>query len=189
MFVNNTAESGNFMFTLFMISGSLGSQYVFQNTTDVTLSNVQSNRIYDKFISESSAEYDVENGSAFTETYTMGLNIKSSSDVLVTKKLKNIKLGTGNYKIGIEFNTAKNITREAGIIIASDPIYVNTYYVCCLELDATQLGGGNKSKVKLLKFNQNLGSQGSYGVDGYGDYGYGADGSEVVAASKIINIS
>jgi len=67
LYVNNTAESGNFMFTLFMISGSLGSEYIFQNTPDVTLSNVQSNRIFDNFADDSSAEYDVENGSAFTE--------------------------------------------------------------------------------------------------------------------------
>jgi len=30
LYVNNTAESGNFMFTLFMISGSLGSEYIFR---------------------------------------------------------------------------------------------------------------------------------------------------------------
>jgi len=55
---------------------------------------VQSNRIFDNFADDSSAEYDVENGSAFTETYravgSNGLEIKSSSDVLVTKKLKNL---------------------------------------------------------------------------------------------------
>ena len=148
-----------------MISGSLGSEYIFQNTTDVTLSNVQSNRIFDNFTVDSSAEYDVENGSSFTETYSAlgsnGLEIKSSSDVLITKKLKNLKLGTGNYKLKVQILPLKTITREAGIIIASDPTYVNTYYVCCLELDATQSSGGNLSKVKLLKFNQNAGSEGS----------------------------
>ncbi len=86
----------------------------------------------------------------------------------------------------IQIQSTKSVTREAGLIIAGDPNFNNTYYVCCLELDASQPNGGNKSKVKLLKFNQNLGSEGSYGTDGYGDYGYGADGSEVVAASKTI---
>ena len=190
LYVNNTAESGNFMFTLFMISGSLGSEYIFQNTPDATLSNVQSNRIFDNFADDSSAEYVVENGSAFTETYravgSNGLEIKSSSDVLVTKKLKNLKLGTGNYKLKVQILPLKNITREAGIIIAGDPTYDNTYYVCCLELDASQANGGNKSKVKLLKFNQNQDINGSYGVDGYGVYGYGAVKIEVVAAVETV---
>jgi len=186
MYVNNTAESGNFMFTLFMISGSLGSQYIFQNTTDVSLTNVQKNRIYDNFSIDSSSEYIVENGSNFTETYSNGLFIRSNSDTLITKKLKNLKLGTGKYKLYFTVFTQKTITREVGIIIAGDPTYDNTYYVCCLELDATQANGGNLSKIKLLKFKQNQNSQGSYGVDGYGEYGYGADGSEVVAASKTI---
>ena len=187
LYVNNTAESGNFMFTLFMISGSLGSEYIFQNTTDVTLSNVQSNRIYDNFTVDSSAEYEVENGDDFTETYSNGLFVRSNSDVLITKKLKNFKLGTGKYKLKFTIFTQKTITREVGIIIAGDPNFNNTYYVCCLELDASQANGGNKSKLKLLKFKQNQGSQGTYGVDGYGEHGYGADGSEVVAASATIN--
>lgn len=189
LYVNNTAESGNFMFTLFMISGSLGSEYIFQNTPDVTLLNVQSNRIFDNFAVDSSAEYVVENGSNFTETYahsTKGLRIKSDNEKLITKKLKNLKLGTGNYQMEIQILSTKSVTREAGLIIAGDPNFNNTYYVCCLELDASQPNGGNKSKVKLLKLKQNQNSQGSYGVDGYGDYGYGADGSEVVAASKTI---
>ena len=186
MYVNNTAESGNFMFTLFMISGSLGSQYVFQNTTDVSLTNVQKNRIYDDLSIDSSSEYIVENGSNFTETYSNGLFIRSNSDTLITKKLKNLKLGTGKYKLKFTVFTRKTITREVGIIIAGDPTYDNTYYVCCLEFDASQPNGGNLSKIKLLKFKQNQNSQGSYGVDGYGEYGYGADGSEVVAASKTI---
>ncbi|MCK9320227.1 hypothetical protein, partial [Methanoculleus sp.] len=190
LYVNNTAESGNFMFTLFMISGSLGSEYIFQNTSGVALSNVQSNRIFDNFAIDSSAEYDVENGSNFTETYSAlgsnGLLISSSSDILITKKLKNLKLGTGKYKLMFTIHSQKTITREAGIIIAGDPTYDNTYYVCCLELDATQSGGGNLSKVKLLKFNQNQDIHGSYGVDGYGLFGYGAVQEEVVAAVKTV---
>ena len=187
MYINNTAESGNFMFTLFMISGSLGSQYIFQNTTDVILSNVQKNRIYDDFTVNSSSEYIVENGSGFTETYSGRLQIRSSTDTLVTKKLKNIKLGTGKYRIKTSIVSAKSITRESGIIIASDPNFDNTYYVCCLELDASQPNGGNLSKIKLLKFDQRLGSLGTYGTDGYGVYGYGAVGNEVVAAISTVN--
>lgn len=187
LYVNNTAESGNFMFTLFMISGSLGSQYIFQNTTDVQVRYVQKNRIYDDFSIDSSSEYIVENGSGFTESYSGRLQIRSSTDTLVTKKLKNIKLGTGKYRIKTSIVSAKSITRESGIIIASDPNFDNTYYVCCLELDASQPNGGDKSKIKLLKFKQNQGSQGSYGVNGYGEYGYGADGSEVVAAISTVN--
>ncbi|MDD4469331.1 MAG: hypothetical protein PHR29_05265, partial [Acholeplasmataceae bacterium] len=186
MYVNNTAESGNYMFTLFMISGSLGSEYVFQNTTDVSLSKVQKNRIYDDFYTSSADEYITENGSDFTESFAYNLVISSDSDVLVTKKLKNIKLGTGKYKTALNISSEKTIKREAGLIIAGDPTYDNTYYVCCLELDASQPAGGNKSKIKLLKFKQNANSEGSYGVDGYGDYGYGADGSEVVASEKTI---
>ncbi len=190
MYVNNTAESGNFMFTLFMISGSLGSEYIFRYTPNVTLLNVQSNRIFDNFAIDSSAEYDVENGSNFTETYSalgsIGLLISSSSDILITKKLKNLKLGTGKYKLMFTIHTQKTITREAGIIIAGDPTYDNTYYVCCLELDASQPNGGNKSKVKLLKFNQNQDIHGSYGVDGYGLFGYGAEQEEVVVAVKTV---
>ena len=189
LYVNNTAESGNFMFTLFMISGSLGSQYIFQNTTDAQVTNVQKNRIYDNFSIDSSSEYIVENGSNFTETYGNGLRIQSDSDTIVTKKLKNLKLGTGRYKINCTNVSMKPVTREVSIIIASDPNYDNTYYVCCVEYDKTQPEGGDKTKLKLLKFKRNQGSQGTYGTNGYGKYGYGADGSEVVAAVANINMS
>ena len=80
----------------------------------------------------------------------------------------------------------KYITREQGIIIASDPNFEDTYYVCCLELNASQSSGGSSSRLKLLKFKKDQNSQGSYGVDGYGLYGYGGVGSEVIAAVKSV---
>ncbi|MDD2260524.1 MAG: hypothetical protein PHO87_05970, partial [Acholeplasmataceae bacterium] len=191
MYVNNTAESGNFMFTLFMISGSKGSEYIFQNTTDAVLTGVKKNKIYDNFASDSSVEYEVEHGTDFTETYgfdgLQGVLITSNTDAIITKKLKNIKLGTGNYNLYFNMRSTSSVTREAGIIIAGDLHYDNTYYVCCVEFDASQPTGGNKSKLKLLKFNQNAGSLGTYGVDGYGENGYGADGAEVIAASATIS--
>ncbi|MDD4472237.1 MAG: hypothetical protein PHT97_13905 [Methanoculleus sp.] len=182
LYTNNTAESGNFMFTLFMITEFTGFEYLIKDASDLTtVGGIEVNRIYDSLTTNTSVEYIYGFGyENTTETINAsGLTLANAVDDLVTRVLKNVVLSYGSYSLIVKNNSTSAINRRVGVIIAADLTTAETFYTCCLNV-----GADDKVSLILIKFYNGVAAAGSYGTDGYGTGGYGGTGEVVILAQS-----
>ena len=136
------------------------------------------NTILDDCNYDSIGEYIVNTGTIGNWTFDSSdlcLNVATTDSEEESITLKNVVLDEGGYTCVIRNNSTVAENRSSGIIFCSTDGNVGENLALVVSFDAS-----DNATLNLIKRGAYDDEEGTYGVGGYGEFGYGGTGEEVI---------